>query len=265
MRYSDSRVVFICAVICTVVCAQTTVYAQTGTWTTPAESSAFSSHASYPHTNAWDDENGTRWQAGASGSSWIQVGLGESQSVCGWRANGYSTYTRLTKLEVSSDGSSWSTVWTGDQTLTNGAWNEWSWTCANARYVKASVTGGTGAATLREIDMDVAPPTPTPTATATATPTATATATATPTATPPSADASCATIAAAVAQLSGVTPAPPTLTPTPAPTATCPACPKESGCASCCLHARDAAFMAACLTTFEEVKCYEIMKLLGPP
>lgn len=268
------------------VWVQTIVYAQTGAWTTPASATASGYLSGFGPSNAKDDNTSTNWN-GNSSSGWLTVDMGAVVWSAGDRRYGgtHVQSNRVTSVQVSLNETDWTTVVSSPSAwgCSSGCWAYDSWTLQQVRYVRFNMASA-GNIKVYEVDVDVIADTPTPTSTSTNTPTPTLTLTPTPI----PYLTSCAAIANALQTISACcaptatcpptdtpaptatcpptdTPAPPTLTPTPAPTATCPACPKESGCASCCLHARDAAFMAACLTTFEEVKCYEIMKLLGPP
>jgi aryl-phospho-beta-D-glucosidase BglC (GH1 family) len=148
--------------------------------------------------NTVDNNLGTRW-SGSGDGAWIRFDLGSSQLVESVSVAAYQGNARRNQfdLQVSADGTSWTTVLAGAQTSGTST-NEQSFDIADtaARYVRYVGHGATlnagGTSTwnsVTEVSIFAAAggPTPTPTTPPAATPTPTPTtpgATPTPTATP---------------------------------------------------------------------------------
>jgi hypothetical protein len=142
--------------------------------------------------NAVDDNLATRWSANGDGQ-WLQLDLGATRTVAHAKVAAYSGNTRRTlfDLQVSTDGSAWTTVWSGQSSGTTNAEELYEFADVPARYVRVLGHGNSvnGWNSLTEVSLfapggATPPPTATATATATATPRATPTPTATPTSTP---------------------------------------------------------------------------------
>ena len=73
---------------------------------------------------AVDGNAGTRWSSAATDPQWIQVDLGASVTVCGVTLQWEAAYARAFQVQVSDNGSTWTTVYStttgtgGTQTLT---------------------------------------------------------------------------------------------------------------------------------------------------
>jgi hypothetical protein len=88
----------------------------------PATASS-AENASTPAANAVDGNAGTRWSSQFSDPQWVQVDLGSAVAICqvvlAWEAG----YARSFQIQVSSNGSTWTTVYSttagtgGTQTL----------------------------------------------------------------------------------------------------------------------------------------------------
>jgi hypothetical protein len=148
--------------------------------------------------NTVDGDLSTRWSG--SGSAWIRYDLGSPQTVAHVRLAAYNGNGRRNNFDIqlSNDGTTWTTVFTGQTGGTTTNEETFDFPDAVARYVRYNGRGATlntGASSswnsLTEVSLfapAAATPTPTsttpPTATSTPTATATSTATATPSATP---------------------------------------------------------------------------------
>ncbi len=85
-------------------------------------------NATFPASNAVDGNTGTRWSSAFSDPQWLQVDLGGSATVCGVQLSWEAAYASAFQIQVSADGSSWTTIYSattgtgGVQTLTvNGS------------------------------------------------------------------------------------------------------------------------------------------------
>jgi len=96
--------------------------------------------STYAASKAVDGSTGTYWRSTSTGSQWVRVDLGSSQSfkrfVVDW--NG-SSYARAYRIETSSDGSNWTSRYStssgnGDTTVTLVS-------AVTARYVRLYCTG----------------------------------------------------------------------------------------------------------------------------
>ncbi|QUQ62536.1 galactose-binding domain-containing protein [Kutzneria sp. CA-103260] len=94
--------------------------------------------AQFPASNATDGDITTRWSSAFSDPQWLQVDLGQNYSlnhaVLTWEAAAASAY----QIQTSTDGNSWSTVYTNNnspQDIQSVALS------ATARYVRIYATG----------------------------------------------------------------------------------------------------------------------------
>jgi hypothetical protein len=71
----------------------------------------------YPASNAVDGDPATRWSSAFSDPQWITVDLGATAEITRVRLNWEAAYARKYAIEVSDDGSSWTTV----KSVTNDA------------------------------------------------------------------------------------------------------------------------------------------------
>src|SRR6202046_1046308 len=137
----------------------------------PATASSTES-AAYPASAAVDANPSTRWSSAFSDPQWVQVDLGSSQTICEVTLDWETAYATAFQIQVSPDGTNWTTVYStttgtgGPQTLS---------VSGTGRYVRMY---GTARATpygysLWEFGVYTtgsgAGPTPTPTPTPTST------------------------------------------------------------------------------------------------
>ncbi|MCO5999522.1 discoidin domain-containing protein, partial [Actinoallomurus rhizosphaericola] len=80
-------------------------------------------NAGTPASAATDDDTGTRWSSAFSDPQWLQVDLGSSQQVCGAQLTWEAAYATAFQIQVSGDGTNWTTIYStttgtgGTQTL----------------------------------------------------------------------------------------------------------------------------------------------------
>jgi uncharacterized protein YndB with AHSA1/START domain len=140
----------------------------------PATASS-TENAGTPASAAVDGNTGTRWSSAFSDPQWIQVDLGSSVPVCQVILTWEAAYAKSFQLQVSSDASTWTTIFTtttgtgGTQTLNvsgTGRYIRMNGTARATAYGYSlwefAVHTGTGSTT---------PPTTTPPTTASPTPT----------------------------------------------------------------------------------------------
>ena len=68
-------------------------------------------NAGFPASNAVDGNTGTRWSSAFSDPQWLEVDLGSSQSICQVTLNWETAYGKAFQIQVSSDGSTWTTIY----------------------------------------------------------------------------------------------------------------------------------------------------------
>ncbi|MFI0896289.1 discoidin domain-containing protein [Streptomyces sp. NPDC020983] len=68
-------------------------------------------NAGTPASSAVDGNTGTRWSSAASDPQWLQVDLGSSQTVCGVQLTWETAYAKAYQIQVSADGSNWTTAY----------------------------------------------------------------------------------------------------------------------------------------------------------
>ncbi len=91
----------------------------------------------YPASNAVDGNPETRWSSAFKSPQWITVDLGAPAEITRVRLNWESAYAKNYALEVSDDGSTWSTI--KSVTKSSGGPDEHEVT-ANGRYLRMSGT-----------------------------------------------------------------------------------------------------------------------------
>ncbi|MEV5750717.1 glycoside hydrolase family 3 C-terminal domain-containing protein [Actinoallomurus sp. NPDC052308] len=80
-------------------------------------------NAGTPASAATDGDTGTRWSSAFSDPQWLQVDLGSSKQVCGARLTWEAAYATAFQVQVSGDGTNWTTIYStttgagGTQTL----------------------------------------------------------------------------------------------------------------------------------------------------
>src|ERR1700722_14055461 len=88
----------------------------------PATASS-TENASFPASNAVDGNTSTRWSSAFSDPQWLQVDLGSSQTICEVTLDWEAAYATAFQIQVSPDGTNWTTVYStttgtgGTQTL----------------------------------------------------------------------------------------------------------------------------------------------------
>jgi beta-glucosidase len=89
----------------------------------PATASS-TENAGTPAAAAVDGNTGTRWSSAYSDPQWLQVDLGSAQPVCGVSLNWETAYATAFQIQVSTDGTTWTPVYStttgtgGTQNLT---------------------------------------------------------------------------------------------------------------------------------------------------
>jgi beta-glucosidase len=89
----------------------------------PATASS-TENAGTPAAAAVDGNTGTRWSSAYSDPQWLQVDLGSAQPVCGVSLNWETAYATAFQIQVSTDGTTWTPVYStttgtgGTQSLT---------------------------------------------------------------------------------------------------------------------------------------------------
>jgi subtilisin len=115
---------------------------------------------SFPPTNAIDNNFNTRWYSTFIVNPWIQVDLGAQKSVCSvdiaWTDGASRQYSF--QISVSTDGSSYTNVFSGKSSGTTASPQKYSFAETQARFVKITITQShTGSANslaqISEIDI----------------------------------------------------------------------------------------------------------------
>jgi F5/8 type C domain/Beta-1,3-glucanase len=68
-------------------------------------------NASFPASAAVDGNTGTRWSSAFSDPQWLEVDLGSSQSICQVTLDWETAYGKAFQIQVSPDGSTWTTIY----------------------------------------------------------------------------------------------------------------------------------------------------------
>jgi chitodextrinase len=87
--------------------------------------------------NATDGNTGTRWSSAFSDPQWIQVDLGQSYNVTSVNLNWEAAYARSFQIQVSPDGSTWTTIYS---TTTGTGGNQTLNVTGTGRYVRMNGT-----------------------------------------------------------------------------------------------------------------------------
>lgn len=85
-------------------------------------------------TKAFDGDSSTRWGSEYVDPTWIQVDLGRTTAITGVRLNWESAYGKSYDIQVSDNGSSWTTV--HSTSVGNGGIDEITGLAATGRYVR---------------------------------------------------------------------------------------------------------------------------------
>ena len=94
--------------------------------------------APYPPSNATDGNLATRWASDWSDPQWIEADLGKSYAISGVQLVWESAYAQAYQIQVSNDGSTWTTVYS--TTTGIGGVNSISLSNVSGRYVRMYVT-----------------------------------------------------------------------------------------------------------------------------
>ncbi|MDX6330249.1 MAG: hypothetical protein QOI83_2632, partial [Streptomycetaceae bacterium] len=76
----------------------------------PATASS-TENAGTPASDAVDGNTGTRWSSAFSDPQWLQVDLGSSQTICGAELSWETAYAKAYQIQISADGTSWTSVY----------------------------------------------------------------------------------------------------------------------------------------------------------
>ncbi|MDW0176658.1 MAG: discoidin domain-containing protein, partial [Nitrososphaeraceae archaeon] len=110
----------------------------------------------YPASNVLDNNLSTRWSSTGVGS-WIRADLGSSKTICSvdiaWLKGNERRYNFV--IATSTDGTTFTTKFTGTSSGTTLNSERYSFSSTNARYVKATVNGNTAnnIAHINELDI----------------------------------------------------------------------------------------------------------------
>jgi beta-glucosidase len=80
-------------------------------------------NAGFPAANAVDGNTGTRWSSAFSDPQWLEVDLCSSRAICQVTLTWETAYAKAFQIQVSPDGSAWTTIYSvttgtgGTQTL----------------------------------------------------------------------------------------------------------------------------------------------------
>jgi F5/8 type C domain len=77
----------------------------------PATASS-TENASFPASNAFDGNTGTRWSSAFSDPQWVQVDLGTSQTICQVTLTWEAAFAKSFQIQVSSSGTTWTNIFT---------------------------------------------------------------------------------------------------------------------------------------------------------
>jgi len=126
----------------------------------PVSVTSSGSQSSFPPTNAIDNNLNTRWYSTFSVNPWIKVNLGALKSVCGvdiaWADGATRQYSFI--LAVSTDGTSFTNVFSGKSKGTSTAPEKYTFPESQAQYVRATITqshsgSASSLAQISEIDI----------------------------------------------------------------------------------------------------------------
>ncbi len=75
----------------------------------PASASS-TENASFPASNAFDGNTGTRWSSAFSDPQWLEVDLGSSQAICKVTLNWETAFANAFQIQTSPDGTNWTSI-----------------------------------------------------------------------------------------------------------------------------------------------------------
>jgi hypothetical protein len=112
--------------------------------------------AGYPPTNVLDNNRSTRWSNLGIGS-WIRADLGSTKSICSvdiaWLLGNERRYNFV--IATSTDGSTFTTKFTGTSSGTTLNSERYSFSSVNARYVKVTVNGNSANNYAHVAELDI--------------------------------------------------------------------------------------------------------------
>ncbi|QQQ74547.1 discoidin domain-containing protein [Saccharothrix sp. 6-C] len=103
----------------------------------PATASSVETGSPFTAASAVDGNTGTRWSSAFSDPQWLRVDLGASREVCGATLQWEAAYATAFQLQVSADGSTWTTV---HQTTTGAGGTQNVTFTGTGRYVRVYTT-----------------------------------------------------------------------------------------------------------------------------
>jgi beta-glucosidase len=99
----------------------------------PTTASSTQSAQDYPASAATDGDPGSRWSSAFSDPQWLKVDLGSPQQICRVGISWEAAYATAYKVQVSSNGSAWTTVYA----TTHGAGGNVTFAVSRtARYIR---------------------------------------------------------------------------------------------------------------------------------
>ncbi|MEU8261964.1 discoidin domain-containing protein [Micromonospora sp. NPDC048999] len=102
----------------------------------PATASSIQ-NAGFPASAAVDGNTGTRWSSAAADPQWLQVDLGSSRAICRVDLNWEAAYATAYQIQISDNGSTWSTVYS---TTTSTGGTQLLTVSGSGRYVRVYTT-----------------------------------------------------------------------------------------------------------------------------
>ena len=96
--------------------------------------SSSSDAAKYPPSNVVDGNSNTRWSSTYADPAWISINLGAPKTIDGVRLNWEVAYGRAYRIEVSNDGSNFTSVYS--TTAGDGGYDDISFAPTTAQYVR---------------------------------------------------------------------------------------------------------------------------------
>lgn len=115
--------------------------------------------AGQPPSNVLDNNRSTRWSNLGIGS-WIRADLGATKNICSvdiaWLLGNERRYNFV--IATSTDGTTFTTKFTGTSSGTTLSSERYSFTSTNARYVKVTVNGNTANNYAHIAELDVLGP-----------------------------------------------------------------------------------------------------------
>lgn len=102
-----------------------------------------------------DGSASSRWWARSTSTQWLQVDLGNSYNLNRVVINWYSDYARAYRVQVSGNGTTWTTV--KDVTNGRGGREEQSLTSTSARFVRIECRTANGSNGFAITELEIYP------------------------------------------------------------------------------------------------------------